>query len=430
MSSYDTLVIGAGLAGLTTANQLVQAGQKVLLIATGAGALLLASGCIDVLGFQPPDSGKPVKNPLDCVTNFLQDRPADHPYQQIGLGHIEAGLQAFLDLTEQAGLAYQGNAAKNWWLPSPAGAVHPTCLAPTSLANGELSQGGTMLIVGFPQLRDFYPALISQNLNAQVLGVTTTSAAVELPPIPAADQMNVTPIELALAFEQTEFRQRVVQRLKPKIKNVDRIGFPAVLGLNRHHEVLGDLEEKLGKTVFEISTLPPSVPGRRLFERLRHLFVHHNGRLILGSKVVDGTIERQQVTRVHFETANRLRSIQAKNYVLATGGIYGGGLCTDAEGGLGRVWEPIFNLPIEANPNRHHWFAAKFLAPTGQPFARFGLKVNDKLNPINAGGEPLATNLYVAGATLAGTDWTQGRTGEGVALASAGKIAQQIIDGA
>ena len=202
------------------------------------------------------------------------------------------------------------------------------------------------------------------------------------------------------------------------------------MGLSHHHEVLNDLEEKLGKTIFEISTLPPSAPGRRLFEGLRHRFVHHNGRLILGSKVVEGTIEQQQVTSVQLETANRLRSIRAKNYVLATGGMYGGGLRTDAEGGLGRVWEPIFKLPIEADPNRHRWFDDKFLAPKGQPFGNFGVKVNDQLKPINAAGEPLATNLYVAGATLAGADWTQGRTGEGVAIASAAKIVQQIKDGA
>ena len=176
------------------------------------------------LGFQPADSREPVNNPQDSLANFLQDQP-DHPYQQIGLAQVEGGLQAFLDLTKQAGLAYQGNASKNWRLPSPAGAVHPTYLAPKSLANGELSQGGAMLIVGFPQLRDFYPALITQNLNAQALGVTVTSAALELPPIPVADQMNVTPIELALAFEQAEFRHRVVRLIKPKIKGVDRIGF-------------------------------------------------------------------------------------------------------------------------------------------------------------------------------------------------------------
>ena len=80
-----------------------------------------------------------------------------------------------------ASLDYRGSVEFNWLLPGPAGAVHPTCLAPVSLANGELSSGGRMLIVGFHELRDFYPALISQNLNAQKLSVQTAAQTIDLP---------------------------------------------------------------------------------------------------------------------------------------------------------------------------------------------------------------------------------------------------------
>ncbi|MDX1523979.1 MAG: anaerobic glycerol-3-phosphate dehydrogenase subunit B, partial [Anaerolineae bacterium] len=281
---------------------------------------------------------------------------------------------------------------------------------------------------GFKELRDFYPALISQNLNEQNLGVQTDSLTVNLPPVLIADDVNVTPIELAHVFEQPDFRSQVVAALKPYSKDYDRIGFPAVLGLQQHAEVVADLERQLGATVFEISTLPPSVPGRRLFERLKHTLVQAGGRLIIGSKVTDGTIENGQVTQIRFETANRLKPVTAKNYVLATGGIYGGGIQTDSDGGEGKVWETIFGLPIEADSNRHMWFASGFLDPKGQPFASYGLKVNDTLNPINGSGKAIAENLYIAGATIAGSDWTRGRTGDGVALATAAAIVKQIME--
>jgi glycerol-3-phosphate dehydrogenase subunit B len=409
---------------LTAGGLLAQKGRRVLLLAHGAGALLLASGCIDVLGFQPTDSREPVKNPLNKLHDVQADRP-EHPYNFVGRQNIESGLQTFLELVNQQGLDYRGAADHNWLLPGAAGAVHPTCLAPASLANGELSSGGRMLIVGFSELRDFYPALISQNLNAQDLDVQTASLTVELP-APFTGKMNITPIELARAFEQTDFRRKLVKAVKKEAKGYSRVGFPAVLGLTQHLEVMADLKKQLGKTVFEISTLPPSVPGRRLFEALKQAFLQAGGRLIIGSKVVDGTIENGRVAQVRFETSNRLRSARADNYILATGGIYGGGVQTND---VGQVWEPIFGLPIQADSNRHKWFAEKFIALEGQPFARYGIAVNQQLNPVNGRSDaPLAENLYIAGASIAGADWTRGRTGDGVAVTTAAAIAKRIED--
>jgi len=415
--NYDTVIIGAGLAGLTTACHLAQAKQKVALMSTGIGSLVLASGCIDVLGFQPAASQQPVINPAKQLGAFLTEQP-EHPYHHLGQAKIEASLGAFLELVE----GYEGSFDKNWLLPSTAGAVHPTCLAPKALAQGELSQGGSMLIVGFKELRDFYPSLISHNLNAQNLGVQSEAITIDAPP-PLRGRMNITPIELAHAFEQAEFRQQIVTEIRDKVKNCNRVGFPAVLGLQQHATVLADLERQLGRTVFEISTLPPSVPGRRLFEQLRHYFLQHGGRLTIGSKVVDGTIESGRVSQIRIETASRLQAIKAQNYILATGSIFGGGLQTDNEG---RVWEAVFNLPIEHETNRHAWFDKGFLAPQGQPVARYGVQVNDRFNPVNSQTEPLATNLHAVGGLLANSVWTQGRTGDGVAVATAWRVRELL----
>lgn len=424
MSRYDTVVIGAGLAGLLTACQVAQANKKVLLTTTGLGSLLLATGCVDVLGYQPATSQEPVKDPLGKLNDFLNERPA-HPYHHLGQAKIETGLKRFQDVVNNGLVNYQGEPNRNWLLPSGAGAIHPTCLAPTSLSNGELSQSGSMLIVGFRELRDFYPSLISQNLNAQSLDVQVAALTINAPR-PIAGQMNTTPIELAKAFDTPDFRQKVVKAIKGEARKYDRVGFPAVLGLKQHSQALADLEKQLGKTVFEISTLPPSVPGRRLYEALKDAFLKANGRLVIGSKVVDGAIDDGQVQHIRVETSNRLRTIRANHYVLATGGIFGGGIQTDADGGIGQVWEPIFDLPIKADENRHMWFAQGFLDPNGQPVAQYGVAVNDKLNPVDDNQQPIADNLYIAGSLIAHSDWTRGRTGDGVAVATAAAIAEQI----
>ncbi|RMF01241.1 MAG: anaerobic glycerol-3-phosphate dehydrogenase subunit B, partial [Chloroflexi bacterium] len=282
MTTYDTAVIGAGTAGLVTACHLAQAGQKVVLVSHGIGALLLASGCVDVLGFHPAESTTPVENPAAALDDFLAAQP-EHPYHHIGRENLAAGLEKFLQLVNNAGLDYRGSFERNWRLPSGAGAVHPTCLAPASLIAGDFGTGQSMLIVGFRELRDFYPALISQNINEQNLGVTSDFAWVNAA-IPAASKMNATPIELAHAFEHASFRRQVVQEIKQAAKGWDRVGFPAALGIDRHAEVVADLEKQLGKPVFEISALPPSVPGRRLYNALKSALLQAGGRLIIGAK--------------------------------------------------------------------------------------------------------------------------------------------------
>ncbi|MBN1992064.1 MAG: glycerol-3-phosphate dehydrogenase subunit GlpB [Anaerolineae bacterium] len=421
MSKYETIVIGAGLTGLTAACQLARANKKVLLVAQGMGALLLSSGAMDVLGFQPADSPAPVDNPLAKLSDFLAEKP-EHPYHLAGPDNIRAGLTAFLELV-RGKLDYRGVVDRNWLLPGAVGAVHPTCLAPASMANGDLNVRGRMLIVGFKELRDFYPALMTQNLNEQKLGVQAAALTLDAP-APVAGKMNVTPLELAAAFEQPQFRQQVVRAVKNKGRGYGRIGFPAVLGLAQHADVLADLQQRLGKPVFEISTLPPSAPGRRLFEALQKVFLEAGGRLLIGGKVVDGIIENGRVRQIRLETASRLKPLAAENYVLATGGIFGGGLQTDDQG---RMWEPIFGLPVRANPDRHQWFAPQFLSPQGQPVFDYGVRANRRLNPVAEDGAPLAENLFVAGALLAGANWIAGRTGGGVALATAAAVVKQIL---
>jgi glycerol-3-phosphate dehydrogenase subunit B len=420
MSQYDVVVIGAGLAGLTAACQLAQVDKKVLVVAQGAGALLLAPGTIDVLGFQPIDSLTPVQSPSEQLPFFLADQP-DHPYQLLRESDIKTGLEMFKKLV-YGPLDYQGNVNRNWILPSAAGALRPTCLAPVAMANGDVSQRGRMLLVGFSELRDYYPSLVSQNLNAQRLGVQTAALSVNAPK-PLSGKLNITPIELAAAFDRSEFRRRVVKAVKNKSRGYGRIGFPAVLGVEKHTEAVQDLQRQLGKLVFEINTLPPSVPGRRLFDALKAAFLQAGGRLIIGGKVVDGTLEDGRVKQIRIETASRLKPVTAENYVLGTGGIFGGGFQTDESG---KVWESIFGLPVVAHSDRHQWYSSNFLDSEGQPVANYGIQVNQKFNPLGDDNTVMAENLFVAGASLAGSNWVAGRTGSGVAVASAMKIARQL----
>ncbi len=423
MNKYNTIIIGAGLSGLMTATLLAQAKQKVLLMGHGAGAILLTTGAIDVLGYHPADSLTPLKNPFAALDDFLATRPA-HPYRLTGADAIRRGVDALKRIATAQGLPYIGETEKNLWLPTALGAVHPAMLAPKGLAQGDIQRGGRMLLVGFDELRDFYPALAAENLNAQKLGVQAKAVMLRLP-APVDGKKNITPIELARAFDDPDFRHRLVSVLKPHTKGFSRIGFPAVLGLHHHAQILADLESELGKTVFEISALPPSVPGRRLFEALKAEFLALGGEFLLGMHVVDGNISDGVAQSIRTESASRILTHRADNFVLATGGIFGGGVHTEMNGS---VREPIFGLPVAAQPDRHRWFTPKFIGenPAGQPVNHFGVRVNARMNPLRDDGSVIAENLFVVGAQLAGFSWTDGRTGGGVALASAVAVGKAV----
>lgn len=62
----------------------------------------------------------------------------------------------------------------------------------------------------------------------------------------------------------------------------------------------------------------------------------------------------------------------------------------------------------------------------GQPFSRFGIRVNNLLQPVDQKGTPLVENLMVVGSNLAGCNYPVEKCGGGVAVSTgykAGRLA-------
>ena len=159
----------------------------------------------------------------------------------------------------------------------------------------------------------------------------------------------------------------------------------------------------------------PSVPGMRLFEALRQRFLASGGRLQWGFPVVDVERDGDRVTAIHTEAASRTLRLAASAFVLATGGIAGGGMRASPDG---RLTERVFGLPVAAPP-MDGWFADDPLA--AQPIEAAGIEVDDELRPL---GGP--RNVHVIGSALAGMRYLDERCGDGVALASAHRAARVL----
>ena len=190
------------------------------------------------------------------------------------------------------------------------------------MVSGDVSLRSPMLIVGFDRFYDFFPSLISANLNAQ--GILAGDITLDLPSL--RNRKILSGIVLARLFNDPEFRQEVISAIKPRLGKVERIGFPAVLGLNRSMEVLEHLQSGLGLPVFEIPGLPSSIPGIRLHNLLVTAIQRNNGFIYNGMQVTKSGTDGKIIHTLWSEAASRQISHHAKTYVLATGGILGGGI--------------------------------------------------------------------------------------------------------
>ena len=130
---------------------------------------------------------------------------------------------------------------------------------------------------------------------------------------------------------------------------------------------------------------------------------------------------------VETSTSARPLKHRAAKYLLATGGILGGGFNSNH---LGRVWEVIFDLPLTVPQQRHQWFQPQFLDPQGHPVFRGGVAVNGDWQPLKGDGTPVYRNLWAAGGLLAGGDYIQERSLEGVAIASGRAAATRLLQAA
>jgi glycerol-3-phosphate dehydrogenase subunit B len=112
---------------------------------------------------------------------------------------------------------------------------------------------------------------------------------------------------------------------------------------------------------------------------------------------------------------------RAEKFLLATGGILGGGIDTDH---TGKVWETIFNLPLAALANRGQWFRARFFDSAGHPIFRAGVPGNYEFQPIAEKGVRVFANVWAVGNLLAHADPILERSFEGIAIATGIAAAQ------
>jgi glycerol-3-phosphate dehydrogenase subunit B len=174
-----------------------------------------------------------------------------------------------------------------------------------------------------------------------------------------------------------------------------------------------ELESLIGLPVFEIPTLTPSIPGMRLARVLFRAIEMAGGKAFDGMQVVDVEKDGSRLSAVVSEAAARRKRNRAAAFILATGGLLGGGLKATFEG---HVTEVVAGLPVIFPVGRENWLEQQFFSQTGHPIFRSGIAVNSGFQPIDSSGAAVFENVFAVGSALSGADLLRERSLDGVGL--------------
>jgi glycerol-3-phosphate dehydrogenase len=386
------LVIGAGLAGLTAALAAQEAGAVVEVVAQGQGALTLHPGWIET-------------GDVAALASH-----ADHPYAHTGdaLADGLALIERYYELHETGGWALTGLGTRR---PVAFGA---------GIVTTPIPDGARLLIVGIAGWRDFYPQLIADNLNAH--GFDARAIYIHVPDL--GGNFDNWTIDVAHYLDSSDGQRHLIEQVKPHVRDAQVVAFPAVLGFDR--ATPSAIAAALGVPLTEIPTLTPSVPGLRLFRALRSALLEGGARFTIGPRVTGLTMQDGRVTGAIAETsALRPRRIYADSVILATGGIYGGGLESDYQG---KIVEVVAGIPLSDVPPLESWFDQPFTSGAAQPIHAVGVRTDMHMRPLGAGGTPHAAHLFACGRLLAGAQPIATGCTEGVDIASGMMAGRQAVN--
>ncbi|WP_323916789.1 glycerol-3-phosphate dehydrogenase subunit GlpB [Aeromonas caviae] len=420
---FDSIVIGGGMAGLSAALRLAEAGQKTLLMASGQSALHFSSGSVDLL----ESDG----DPRAALPAFMAAHP-DHPYSKVGMQNIEGSLADLQRHCAEEGLPLMRQEHNHQRL-TPIGTLKSTWLSPDTCAcMTDAPAPDAILLATLEGFRDFHPALAAANLatHARFAHSRILTGEIRLPQLAqfSRNPHEFRSADIARLFDkQGPGQQDLLADLAREISRMVQgcgvpgcrhIVLPACLSLGLVGPRLSELERRTGCIIKEVATMPPSLIGMRMQEALKRRFMALGGTFLTSERVLGARYDGDKVIGVHSQHGED-QLFEADHFVLASGSFFSRGL----ESRLGGIREPIFDADVLSLAERDAWAGRRLF--DHHPFMGFGVKTDERLRVLR-GGRPL-TNLYGAGSVLAHYDPIKEGSGSGVAVATGWQAAGHIL---
>jgi len=393
ITEHDIVIIGAGVAGLTAGALLAERGFKVALVTKGEPTACLSTGCVDVCSHDG--------NPLQSIKNL----PPEHPYHLVDKRMIRESLNYFQTAMTDMGVPYKGSPEQNRLIMSALGTFKTSCLVPSTMEAAPQDDQESLHIITFQGLKDFYPGYIVSRRNHTKFSVF--------------DAGMTTTMSLASRFEEKDFFEKFIAWMGTLDIREDKIAFPAVLGLESADKIVGTIAKVTGKPVFEIPTIPPSMPGRRLFNALKGFFRKKGGDIYWSWPVTGIEKTGDIIEAVTTPSEGRPNSINGKAFILSSGSFVGGGLTATRQS----IMENVFHFPVHVPGPRETWFDNDYFS-MNHGIGRVGIVTDASLRPADT---PFK-NIFVCGGILAETEILKNGCGHGLALATAHLAAKSCVE--
>jgi glycerol-3-phosphate dehydrogenase subunit B len=418
-TKYDVCVIGTGLAAM--AATLFSANRDLSTVQVGhTGEIIFTSGLLDLMGVHPVNEKHLWRDPWAAIDAVVNDIP-NHPYARVEKEDIQSAFDELLAFLNDVGLTYHRRINNNSDVLTSLGTIKPTYAVPQTMWKGveALAQKPACLLIDIRGLKGFSARQIAAALQPDWSDLQTAHIS-----FPDADHLGEVYTEhMASALVLSPNREKLARVVRPHVNEAQIIGIPAILGLYRTNEVVSHLEELIGVPIFEIPTIPPSVPGLRLKEaferglRPKEVTYFSQKRVLQVRHTADGLFE------IDIGRTDPERIVYAKTIILASGRFIGGGLHADRK----RIKETIFDFPVYQPGHRTEWHRREFLDSRGHLINQAGLEVDDSFRPLDDSGRPVFETLFAAGSILAHNDWKRMKCGAGVAIATAFGAVQSLI---
>jgi len=411
----DLAIIGSGIAGFAAA--IFAAGRKIDTAQVGnTGAIAYTTGYLDLLGSLEA-SPAAIDKPWDGLEQLKKSQPA-HPLCKIPAADIKEAFSQFTAFLGNCGIGYTALQETNITALTPAGTLKKTLCVPATMASGPKAFADKVpcVIIDFTGLKGFSARQVVANLRDKWPGLSSARIT-----FPEMDRGEIYPEVMARALEVPATRQRLAVLLRQAAGGAKCIGLPALLGMHRPDLVRAELETLTGLQIFEIPTMPPSVPGIRLREMFEQVLPQRGITLI----------PQQKVLSVLFDTDGallRLRdnygpiAIRSRAVILATGRFLSGGLLAHPDG----ITEALLELPVTQPGCRTDWYRNGYTDRRGHAIHKAGIEVDETFRPLAKDGQVYNDGLFAAGIILAHQDWIRSRSGAGIAIATAYKTVQAV----
>lgn len=419
----DVIVVGSGMAGLTAALAAASRNCAVRVISEGMGCLAISGDSIDVLGYD--NEGNILKNPYDGFANLAPE----HPYSLLGVDNVRDALAEMTECLKSKGLHLQSlldehDAPRNFSIPTIVGTLKPTFFFQGNIDPAVVQKAERILVITVKGFRDCKPRLIINQLRRYPEWADKDFMPLVLPAPFAEGGRSLNALDLAHVADRKHGRDWILNTLKNKGKGFDLALVPPFMGSEAKAEIRDMAANALGCPYLEMLSVPPGVGGLRIRDALVRRLHELGVEFFENARVLKGEIRDGKCSAITVNATGREVTHHAKSFVLATGGILGGGVITEP----GNVHEAIFGLNIPVPANVDEWSEKEIFGK--HLFTRLGVKVDADLRPLDSSGAPAIENVFFAGRTLGGYDYASEKSGFGVAASTgwkAGCMAASLV---